>query len=159
MGVGADVTEEFLQNKNFTPVDSTVIVDALARMTGVGNKDVMVERAASVDDRDVAYFIRKRMELTAAFQEQTGELASFVRLGNSPFPLLVSKSQGIVGIFPIDILSWTEETAPVISAMTSAANDSGLTGPRVLRITGSATPLAKRNLQRLGWKIEENAGG
>jgi hypothetical protein len=99
------------------------------------------------------------MELTAAFQDERGELASFVRLGSSPFPLLVSRSQGIVGIFPIDILSWTKETAPVISAMTSAADDNGLTGPKVLRISGSATPLAKKNLQRLGWKIEENAGG
>jgi hypothetical protein len=159
MGVDPDVAEEFLQNKNYTPVDSTVIVDALTRMRGVRHRDIMIERAASVDNRDVAFFIRKRMELTAAFQETTGELVSFVRLGNSPFPLLVSRSKGIVGVFPIDILSWTEETAPVISAMTSAADGNGLTGPKVLRMSGSATPLAKKNLQRLGWKIEENAGG
>lgn len=159
MGVTADLTDELLQNRHYTPVDVTVIVDALARMGNVQHKDIMVERAATVASRDVAYFVRRRIELTAAYQERTGQIASFVRFGNSPFPMPVTKDNGLVGVFPIDILSWTKDTAPVITAMTSAAQDNGITGPKVLYITGSVTQLAKKNLKALGWKVEENAGG
>jgi hypothetical protein len=159
MGVAREPADELLSNRHYTPLDVTVMVDALARMGNVQNKDILVERAASANSRDVAFFMRKRIEMTAAYQEKTEQIVSFTRFGNSPFPMSVTKANGIVGVFPIDILSWTEDTGPAISAMTSAAQAFGVTGPMILSISGSATPLAQKNLKALGWTLEENAGG
>ncbi len=158
LGIHGDFADELLHNRHYTPVDTTVMVDALARMGKQQHVDVMVARAASADSRDVAYFIRKRIELTAAYQEKTGQLTGFVLLGNSPFPMSTTTDNGIVGVFPVDILSWTENTSAVLSAMTSAAQNEGITGPKVLHITGTTTALAKKNLKSLGWKVQEDAG-
>jgi hypothetical protein len=158
LGIQGDLADELLSNRYYTPVDTTVMVDALARMGKMQHIDVMAGRAALANSRDVAYFIRKRIELTAAYQEKTGQLTGFVLLGESPFPMSVTADNGIVGVFPVDILSWTENTSAVLAAMTSAAQDDGITGPKVLHITGTATPLAKKNLKTLGWKVQEDAG-
>ena len=158
LGIPGDLIDELLSNKHYTPVDITVLVDALARMGKQQHMDVMVARAALADSRDVAYFIRKRVELTAAYQEKTGQLTGFVLLGNSPFPMSTTTDNGIVGVFPVDIISWTESTSAVLAAMTSAAQDDGITGLKILHITGTTTPLAKKNLKVLGWKVQEDAG-
>ena len=68
----------------------------------------------------------------------------------SPFPLCVTKENGIVGIFPFDAVSWTEPTSQVFAAMTAAAKEHGATGSKLFAITGTATPLAKKNLAALG---------
>ena len=65
---------------------------------------------------------------------------------------------GLVGVFPVDILSWTEHTSMAFTFMTSAAQDDGITGPKVLHITGTTTALAKKNPKSLGWKVQEDAG-
>ena len=158
VGVNGDVDDELLSNRYFTPVDITAMVDALARMGRMQNMNVMGDRAASASSREVAYFIRRRIELTAAYQQRTGRLTGFMQLGNSPFPMSTTADNGIVGVFPIDILSWTQNTSQVLVAITSAAKDYGMTGPKVLSITGTATPLAKKNLKALGWMVEEKVG-
>jgi hypothetical protein len=158
LGIHRDLVDELLSNRHYTPVDTTVMVDALTRMGKQRQMDVMVARAASADGRDVAYFIRKRIELTATYQEKTGQLTGFILLGNSPFPMSTTSDNGIVGVFPIDILSWTENTSAVLAAMTSAAQNDGITGPKVLHISGTTTALAKKNLKALGWEVQEGSG-
>jgi hypothetical protein len=157
LGIHGDLIDELLSNKHYTPVDITAMVDAFIRMGNQQNMDVMVGRAASAGSRDVAYFIRRRIELTAAYQEKTGELTGFVLFGDSPFPMSVTADNGVVGVFPIDILSWTENTSATMATFTSAVEANGLNGPKVLHITGTATPLAKKNLKALGWKIAGDA--
>jgi hypothetical protein len=158
VGIASDLADEFLTNRFYTPVDLTVMVDALARMGSLQHIDVLVDRAVSANSRDIAYFFRKRIEMTAAYQQRTRRLAGFMRFGNSPFPLAVTVDNGIVGAFPIDILSWTRDTSQAITAMTTAAQNYGFTGPKLLTITGKVTPMAKKNLVALGWKVEENDG-
>ena len=158
LGIHHDLVGELLSNKYYTPVDITSMVDALARMGKMQDLDVMVGRAATAGSRDVAYFIRRRIEMTAAYQERTQRLTGFLLLGNSPFPMSVTADNGVVGVFPLDILSWTENTGAVLTAMTSATQDAGISGPKLLHISGTATALAKKNLKALGWKVEENSG-
>ena len=88
--------------------------------------------------------------------DHTGQLTGFTDLGG--FPMSTTVDNGIVGIFPIDILSWTKSTNKAATTLTSAARESGIAGPMILRLTGNATPLARKNLTALGWTIEENAG-
>ena len=72
---------------------------------------------------------------------------------NLRYPLCLTAVGGIVGVFPIDSLSWTPETASAVETMTSEAKGSGATGAKTLVITGTATPLARRKLKALGWTL------
>src|SRR5262249_13675261 len=107
--------------------------------------------------RSVAYLIRRRAELLALYQRRSGNLAGFVAVANSLYPISATTDNGIVGVFPFDALSWTNSTSQFFAAMTAAARDNGVSGPWLLEITGTATPLAKKNLAALGWNLRENS--
>ena len=107
LGIERDLIDELLHNKHYTPLDATALVEALTQLKGIQNLDLMVDRAGSVDSRDVALFMRRRIELTATYQKETRGLLQFVRFGDAPFPLIITTDRGVAGIFPIDLLSWT----------------------------------------------------
>ena len=152
LGVDRAVAESLFANPNYTPVDVTAMTEALASLAGVKNLDAMVARAAAADSRATAYFIRKRIEMTAAWQRRRRTIAAFAHDDDLRFPLCLTAGGGAVGAYPIDSLSWTPETARLFESMSSAA-----AGPKTLVITGTATPLAKSNLSALGWTVEERA--
>lgn len=159
-GTGADakLVEELLANTHYTPIDMTDMSAALKGMGRLANINVLIARAAEAESRDAAFFMRKRVELMAAYQQKTGGITGFVTLGVSPFPVATTSGNGLAGIFPLDALSWTADTSSAITSLTSAARAEGMTGPLVLAITGTATPLAKKQLAALGWKLEQGIG-
>jgi hypothetical protein len=156
LGVEGATADSLFANRNYTPVDVTAMVEALASLSGVQNLDETVARAAAADSRATAYFVRRRMELTAAWQRGHKTLVAFIGADSVRFPLGRTASGGIVGVYPIDSLSWTPETARTIDAMTGEAERSGATS-RTLVITGTATPLARSNLAAEGWSLQERA--
>jgi hypothetical protein len=153
MGVDARITESLLTNRNFTPLDTTAIVSALDSMSAVQQRSVFVSRAASVNRHDAAYFMRQQAELTAAYYAKTGGIVSFVTLGGYPFA--VARDGGVIGILPINALSWTDNTARSMKDIVNDARRGGYTKAD-MRITGQATALARQQLQALGWKVAEN---
>jgi hypothetical protein len=156
LGIDKQIVEKFLSNRHYTPVDVIAMVAALTQMHKLTGLDIVVVRATTARNRDVAYLTRRRVELTAAYQQKNGTLAGFVPVPGSPFPICATKANGIVGIFPFDSVSWTEATSQVFAAMTAAAKDQGASGAKLFLVTGTATPLAKKNLTKLGWKVREN---
>ncbi len=157
LGVSPAIADQLFANRNYTPVDVTAMVEALSGMGGAKGLDAMLRTAASADSRATAYFIRRRIELTAAYRRQSGNIAAYVGTGDLRYPLCLTAGGGIVGVFPIDSLSWTPETARTFETMTREARRSGATGARTLVITGAATPLARRNLAALGWTVTTDA--
>ena len=156
LGVDGATADSLFVNRNYTPFDATAMVEALTSLNGVADIGPMVALAARAGSRATAYFVRRRIELTSAWQRRNKSIIAFVDNGSVMFPLAQTTSGGIVGIYPIDILSWTPGTAQTIGAMTAAARSGGATG-KTLVITGAATPLARRNLAARGWKVEERA--
>ncbi len=156
LGVDGSTAASLFANRNYTPVDVTAMVESLLSLGGVDNIGPTVGQAARADSRGSAYFVRRRMELTAAWQRRNKTLVAFVGEDSVMFPLAQTTSGGIVGVYPIDILSWTPGTAQTIDAMTVEAQSSGARS-KTLVITGAATPLAKSNLAARGWKVQERA--
>lgn len=156
LGTDPNLVEELLANTHYTPVDMTALAGALKTMGKPAGIDAFIARAAEVQSRDDAFFMRKRAELMAVYQKKTGTITGFVTLGEVPFPLATTGGNGLAGIFPLDALSWTAETGSAITAITRAARAQGITGPLILGITGKATPLARKQVAALGWKLEED---
>jgi len=153
MGVDPKTGELLLTNRAFTPLDVTVIVASLETMSAVQNRGSFIARAASVDRHDAAYFMRRQAELLSAYYARTGALTGFVTLGGYPFN--ITRTGGIIGILPIDALSWTNNTARSMNDIVKAARAGGYAGKSELRITGQSTPLAKRKLKELGWTVTD----
>ena len=154
LGVSAAVADELFANRYYTPLDVTAMVEALSAMGAAKGLEAMVARAALADSRATAFFVRRRIELTAADRRRPGTIAAYIGTDDLRYPLGLTASGAIVGVFPIDSLSWTPEMARTIETMTEAARRSGATGARTLVITGAATPLARQNLAALGWSVK-----
>ena len=152
-GVDNQTAEAFLANANFTPVDVTVMVDAMSRMGEVRNLAVVIARASVADTRAAAYFARRGVEMTAAYQERTHAITGFVQYGDKAFPVATTSDGGVAGAFAIDALSWTSDSASLFTALSDGAKDAGVTGPEILSISGTATPLARKKLKALGWTV------
>jgi hypothetical protein len=157
-GADATLTEDLLTNPHFTPTDMTALTAALASMGTLRNVNALIARAADAHSRDAAYFMRSRVELMAAHQQQTGEITGFTTLGDSPFPMAQTRDKGLLGIFPLDALAWTEDSSRAITSLTTAARDEGITGPLSLQVTGTATALARTEITALGWTLSEQIG-
>jgi len=153
MGVDNATAETLLLNRSFTPLDVTVIVASLEGMAAVQNRSAFVARAASVHRHDAAYFMRRHAELLAEYYARTGSLASFVSFGGYPFN--VTRSGGVIGILPLDALSWTENTAQSMRDIVNQSRSAGF-GKAEMHITGQSTALAKKKLKELGWTVADN---
>jgi hypothetical protein len=78
---------------------------------------------------------------------------SFVSAGEFPFNQTASGT--VVGIWPVDALSWTEGTSRALTGAAGAIRNARLGRPE-LRISGQATPRAKDGLRELGFTVAEN---
>jgi hypothetical protein len=88
-------------------------------------------------------------------QARGAGFARFVLLGGYPFN--VTRQGRIIGVMPIDALAWTEKIAGVLRGCAADARKLSAGKPVELRITGTATPRARKELQALGWRVVENA--
>jgi len=158
MGASADATEAFLTNPSYTPTDATAITGVLAGMGQIRNVDALLSRASEAANRDQAYFLRRRVELMGAQQLAAGDITGFVSLDGVPFPMATTRDGGLIGLFPLDALSWTAETSEAITALTAAARAAGFHGSMSLGITGTATPLAEKEVSKLGWTLAQKLG-
>ncbi|MGE0565762.1 MAG: hypothetical protein AB7O50_14735 [Pseudolabrys sp.] len=153
MGVPAELNARLLANRNYTPIDMLAMVAALDSMKGVGDRVVFAERAAAADQRDIAYYFRRQAELLALEQRRRGGMVRFVSLVGDPF--VVMRDGRIVTLAPIDALSWTRPTAEGLGAITAARKEIAPKSAGEIRITGMATPLARKQLKVMGWKLVE----
>jgi hypothetical protein len=155
MDANNDLVEALITNSKYTPIDMAVLVAALDSMPGIEGRTVFLERAAKIDTRSLAYFMRRHAEMVKNHQTRGAGFTQFVSLGGYPFN--VARDGRIVGVMPIDALAWTQTIAGVMRECASDARKFSATGQVELRITGMATPRARRELKALGWRLIENA--
>jgi hypothetical protein len=155
MGVGDAVTEQFLLNRHYTPIDAAALVAALDSMHGVGARRVYVARAAAANTRSLAYVMRRQAELMADdYHRHPGDYGRFVPLAN--FPFVVTRDNHVMAVLPIDALSWTRETASGFGVVSAQRKRFDPKARGTLRITGTATRLAKQRMQAEGWTVLEH---
>jgi hypothetical protein len=154
MSVSREVSEAFVMNRNYTPLDAYAIADGLTAIEA-RERPAFVARAAAVNRRDAAFFMRRHVEMLATYERKTGQIVAFTALGEFPFVQL--KDGTILGFWPVDALSWTEGTGKAMSAVNADLKRQGLGGKGELRISGQATAMARQNMKQMGWKLVENA--
>ena len=154
MGVDQDTRERFLKNRNFTPIDAAALVAALDSMKDVQDRPVFIARAAAADGRAIAYVMRRQAELMADDYRKHHNYVRFVAL--SSYPFVITRDDRIMAVLPIDALAWTRETAAGFAGVTAQRRRVAPRARGELRITGTATALAKKQLKAAGWTVLEN---
>jgi hypothetical protein len=153
MGVDEGLSNRLLSNTFYTPIDMAAMVAALDSMKDVQDRYAFVSRAAAADGRAIAYVLRRTAELLADDYRRHGGYVRFVSL--AAFPYVVTRDGRVMAILPIDALSWTRETAAGFTAVSKERRRVVPNARGELRITGTATALAKRALKEQGWTVVE----
>jgi hypothetical protein len=155
MGVNEDVADLFVENPNYSPRHQTVIVGALEGMKNAADRRVFVRFAAAAESEDLAYFRQRQAQMYANYERQVAGIERFVPVGRI---VGARTREGILVInAPLDYLVWT----PAIAALAESANADGKASQGAARkelwVAGKVSPLARKSLEGLGWKVHEDA--
>ena len=155
MGIDPSTVEMFINESIFTPREQTLLVAALDEMMGVGDRERFVQLAALTNNADMAFFRERQAEMYAGYHKSFAPLAQFVSLGQ----VAAARAQNGALVFnvPFDYLVWTDSFAQLAATTDKVVNQlPGLTGKQ-LWVTGTVSPRARAELQRLNWKVYERA--
>ena len=152
MGIVEYQADALLKNYNYTPMEMTLICEALLKMGDIGGREIFVAFATSAPDREVAHFVRHYAEMLADYIT-TVESGNIVDIFGAAW--LLSDSQSLVGAFPLDYVAWI----PGLSESLASASDKSVKlGARQKKILlkGRFSPQAQTALEKRGWKLTEN---
>ncbi len=123
-------------------------------MDGVGDRDLLIREASLVGEESVAFFTQRRAEMLAGYHVNISPVARLVRVVNASFAQ--RKDGTIIGVFPLDHVPWTRSVSRNVTVAVRAINKlPNFTGVE-LWLAGTVTPLARRNLEAMGFRVKEN---
>jgi hypothetical protein len=154
MGVSNAVISAFLDNAFYTPMDQTVIVAALGKMDGVKNRGLFIVRASQAPSRDLAFFTRTRAELLADQHSRVEPFVDFVDVRG--IPLNQTRTGKVVAVVALDELAWTKQMSDFVAVMDQDIKQRKLGNSIEVRVSGTATALAKASLRERGWTVIES---
>jgi hypothetical protein len=156
MGINQDLVELFVNNATYTPREQTLLVLALAEMSGVANRATFVKFALATENTDVTLFRQRQAEMYAGYHRTVEPIQRFQIFGR----LLAGHtgSNKLIGNLPMDHLVWTETMAKIIKRANNLVNEKGegFTAKQ-LWVTGTVSPLARKELTRKGWQVFEQS--
>jgi hypothetical protein len=149
MGISQDQVDLFFRQPYFTLTLQTRLVKALERLSKTTGRPSIMPVATTVLSFDQARFVVEAMEMLAGYNEKIAPIKSMEK--DVPFAGR-TRSGTLLVAGPVNLLSWNEKINRFASRPDLKAKE------RVLWIRGQATPLARKELVRLGWTLRENGG-
>jgi len=154
MGVDRSLTGRFLDYNQLSPRHKTVIVASLERLSGARGREAFINFALQAHDEDSANFMQNMAELLAAYQQTVSPIQEIT----APGIILARAANGMVFIpFPLDYGVWTVRAERVVKN-TLAGYKTGSRGQAEfeLWVTGTVSPLARKQLEAQGIKVTEH---
>lgn len=155
LGVSPETTSYFIGNASFTPTQQTRIVNAMAVMPTVQNKNAFVGFLIDTDNQDLALFRQRMIEMYAGYNANVSPLSGFMAIGRHV--AAVNAAGRLVLVFPMDCFFWTQTNAVIANAINAFAQNLPATGVEIW-IAGKASPMAVRQLRHLGWTVHDKCG-
>ena len=152
MGIAELNSDALLKNYNYTPMQMTIMVDALQRMGDIDGRDIFVAYATAAPDDIIARYVQESAEMLTNYIAKN-ESGSIVAIDSQAW--FLTKPGKLVGTFPIDYLAWTDVLAIDAEAVDCRAGSLGFKSKELL-VEGMVDPAARKALESRGWKISEN---
>jgi hypothetical protein len=149
------VIEGFLNHDNYTPRNKTIIIQALAKMEGIKNRDNFIKQAILVNNDEVAFINQRMVEMIYDYHKNVKPVVEIIPVRK--MVVIYTSDQVIIAMLPIDNLYWSEPTDLFVSELLqlSESEDRPVTQV-IMGISGKATSQAKEVLTGRGIVIKEN---
>ncbi len=152
MGAGSDLAAMFFNNTVFTPVEQTILVNALDSMQRTENRMAFVSFVLYTNTPDTAFFRQRMAEMYADYHARVERIGRFVPVGQ--FIAAQTISGKFLLCFPLDYLVWTSPCASVASVLGQAASASSMRG-KEMRVSGFVSPRTRQELKKAGFTLVE----
>lgn len=153
MGVTSDISDLFLGNTIYTPVQQTKLVNALASMNGTVDRGNFVKFSVLARTPQVAFFRARQADMYARLHKGTSPIERFVPVGTNAAARLADGT--VLFCFPLDFLAWTEGNAALAQALDSQVNALPEVRGKELRVGGGVSLLARKALEAYGWNLTD----
>jgi len=154
MGVSEELVKDFLENPNYTPRHTTVIVANLMKLEGAEGRDAFIKYSLSATDEESANFIQNVAETIRGYHESVSPIKEIMMHSN--LILARSKEDTVLIPFPLDYGIWTENIEKLINDIVNTnKKEIGADVKIDLWVTGTVSPLARKNLEELGVQVAE----
>jgi len=153
MGVSEKDIKSFLEAKGYTPRHTAVIVGHLERLGKIPGIDSYIKYASHADSEEEATFFMNIAEILGGYHQK---ISPIKHVGVSKAIVWARAENGtILAPFPLDYGVWTEQVSVLVKEMV-AENTQGQQKPKFeLWVTGTMSPLAKKNLEQQGISLSE----
>ncbi len=156
MGVPSDLVDQFLDHPSYTPRHQTIITGCLDAMKGASGRDAFLRLALSANDEETANFFQDTVETMKGYHDTVSPMKEI-----SVVEVLVfarAENGSILVPFPLDHGVWSEMADRVLTHILAEyqASHPGARRQYELWVTGTVTPLARRQLAQRGMKTTEH---
>lgn len=142
LGVAGRTTRDFLRNRWFTPSLQTALVDALARLDGVGGVESVIAVASRTQGETRARFLIDSVRMLAQYHQREGRVAK-LRMSEL-VPVAVTGDGALVAAAAVDYVYWDKVAAEFAQRREFAGKR------RTLLVAGAASPTAKEAFAKAG---------
>jgi hypothetical protein len=151
MGIPEDLRKQFLDQPQYTPTQSTIMVEALSGLGSARGREAVLQAALGAEDDVMSTFFVNVGQLLRGYHETVSPISALRAVGQR---LVVAETaDGTTMIpLPVDHLIWTERVDQV-----SATLKDGVSGTLQLWVTGTVSPAARTGLQGHGIDAVERA--
>ena len=131
-----------------------MIVASLEKLSGARGREAFINFALQANDEDSANFMQNMAEILAAYQQTVSPIQEIT----APGIILARAANGTVLIpFPLDYGVWTVRAERVVKNTLAGYKTPGRTPAKFeLWVTGTVSPLARRQLEAQGIKVVEH---
>jgi len=139
--------KNFMRNPAYPLSVQTAFVEDLTHVRDVAGVTQVVELANTAQSEDQARFLADALDMLANYHRTQTPLTSIVAKGT-----IFGRDRAGVLIVPVEVdyVVWTTRAAYFANRPDLAAQK------RAIWLSGKMSPLAKKNFESLGWRINEN---
>ncbi len=152
LGVGADVIKQLYLSKGFSLSLHTRFATNLAEVHVPGCGDYVATAAESDTEREAMFFV-EGAEMLARFHKTAPVVAV---LSDSRALVAKTKDGRAVVLLPVDWVSWTEAYEKALGEVEKRAKGELGATKLELRMTGTMSAVAKKEMAGRGWTVVEN---
>ena len=150
-GISKAIIEDFLDYPAFSPTQQTIITQAMLQMQDIDGLGEVLRLPDWVANQTEAWFYTDTIQLMARFSESMQRPRAIV--GISKVPALLTDSDELIYVVPVDYLTWNKNLAGFIKDVMAPPVEAG-EGGRATWLSGMTTQTAAVGLTTLGWSIK-----
>jgi uncharacterized lipoprotein YbaY len=155
IGIPGELRDNFLNHNYYSPRNHTVITEYLESMKEAREKAGVIEQAIGANSEIDAFTYQQIIEILASYNRSVSPIIEFsIHKG---IPVGYAKNGSMVMGFPVGIGRWTAFSEYLFGDFGKKQSKTNEIKRSELWILGELTPLARREFERLGIYVIENA--